>query len=55
MARRRKRKLRTDRLIFLAAGCICVIICCVLGGKAVFSAMDKGKDDNQKQPTSVVQ
>ena len=55
MAHRRKRKLRTDRLIFLAAGCICVIICCVLGGKAVFSAMDKGKDDNQKQPTSVVQ
>lgn len=55
MAHRRKRKLRTDRLIFLAAGCICVIICGVLGGKAVFSAMDKGKDDNQKQPTSVVQ
>lgn len=55
MARRRKRKLRTDRLILLAAGCICVIICCVLGGKAVFSAMNKGKDDNQKQPTPVVQ
>ena len=54
MAHRKKRKLRTDRLALVIIGCIAVIVCLVLGGKALLSGSDNNNDDQTAQQPSVV-
>ena len=54
MAHRKKRKLRTDRLALVIIGCIAVIVCLVLGGKALLLGSDNNNDDQTAQQPSVV-
>lgn len=54
MAHRKKRKLRTDRLALVIIGCIAVVVCLVLGGKALLSGSDNNNDDQTAQQPSVV-
>ena len=54
MAHRKKRKLRTDRLALVIIGCVAVVVCLVLGGKALLSGSDNNNDDQTAQQPSVV-
>ena len=54
MAYRKKRKLRTDRLALVIIGCVAVVVCLVLGGKALLSGSDNNNDDQTAQQPSVV-